>query len=149
MPLHVDLITPEKQAFSDDVDFIAAPGADGEIGILPHHAPLLARLGVGELRLRKGDEIRYFALTGGFLQVQEGSRVSVFAETAELAQEIDTERAAQAAERAKNILRKPGEPDLNLLEAEMALNRALLRLKVSRLRGGSSKTPQPSTSNLH
>jgi F-type H+-transporting ATPase subunit epsilon len=102
--IHVDLITPEKLAFSDTVEFIAAPTTLGEIGVLPHHAPLLTQLAPGELRFRKDGVTRFVAISGGFLEVQKGSRVSIFAETAEFADEIDVERARLAAERAKTQL---------------------------------------------
>lgn len=139
MNIHVDVITPEKQSFSDDVDFIAAPAAEGEVGILPHHAPLLTKLTAGVLRLKKGGSVRTFALSGGFLEVQQGSRVEVFAETAEMAEEIDSERARLAAERAKSDLKKSHLSDIQLIELEAALNRALVRMKVSQLQRGRSK----------
>jgi|ERR1044071_5861889 F-type H+-transporting ATPase subunit epsilon len=144
MTLHVDVITPEKLALSDEVDFIAAPATDGEVGILPHHTPLLTRLGVGELRLKKGEQVRFLAVSGGFMEVQTGSRVAVFAETAELAEEIDEERARQAAERAKTkIQQQRGMTDVELIEAEASLDRALLRLKLAQVRRSSSPNQPP------
>src|SRR5258706_2916782 len=141
MSLHVDVITPEKLSLSEEVDFIAAPAVDGEIGILPHHAPLLTKLGVGELRLKKGSEINHLAVSGGFLEVQLGSRVSIFAETAELSHEIDLERARLALERAQAKLKDPLHlQDLDLKEAEASLSRALLRLKVGKI---VQKRPAP------
>lgn len=132
MPIHVDLITPERQVYSDDVDFIAAPAADGEIGILPNHAPLLAQLGIGELRLKKGNNVSHIAVTGGFLEVQKGSQVSIFAETAELAEEIDLERARLAVERAKSQLKAESQTDkIDFAAAEAALSRAILRMKIA------------------
>ncbi len=145
MPIHVDVITPEKRSFSDTVDFIAAPAADGEIGILPNHAPLLTRLGVGVLRLKKGDTIKTLAISGGFMEVQAGSQVSIFAETAEFAEEIDHERARLAAERAKETLEKSTAlSDLDLTQAEMSLQRALLRLKVAKLKKHGTSPQHPS-----
>ncbi len=147
MPIKVDVITPERLAFSDVVDFIAAPGVDGEIGILPHHAPLLSRLGVGELRLKKGNETNHLAISGGFLEVQLGSHVSIFAETAELSHEIDSERARLAAERAQGQLKQGSQlKDIDLAQAEASLNRALLRLKVAKLRQGY-RGPKPEEGN--
>lgn len=134
MTLHVDVITPEKLTFSDDVDFVAAPTENGEIGILPHHAPLLTKLGIGELRLKKGNEVTFLALSGGFLEVQQGSRVEVFAETAEMADEINEERARQAAERVKAELKKPNLSDVQMVDLEAALDRAIVRLKISKTR---------------
>ena len=135
MSIHVELITPEKLAFSADVDFVAAPTPRGEIGILPRHAPLLTRLTHGELRLKKGDEIQYVAVAGGFLEVQRGSKVAIFAETAEFAGEIDVERAKQAAEKAKAVLAQSHDlTGEELAKVEAALARAVLRMKIGESR---------------
>lgn len=131
MPIDVELVTPERLVFRDQVDFIAAPSTKGEVGILPGHAPLLTQLGVGELRLKKGSEIQFIALTGGFLEVQKGSRVSIFAETAEFAGEIDIERAKQAAEKAKaKLVQAKDLTGVELAAVEAALSRALLRMNI-------------------
>jgi F-type H+-transporting ATPase subunit epsilon len=130
--IHVELITPERVAFNEDVDFIAAPTPLGEVGILSHHAPLLTKLSYGVLRLKKGTEIHFVAVTGGFLEVKQGSEVSIFAETAEFADQIDVERAKLAAERAKAKLSEP-QADLTaeeLSQVEAALSRAILRIKI-------------------
>lgn len=143
--IHVELVTPEKQVFSDDVDFIAAPTPKGEIGILPHHAPLLTQLAFGEIRLKKGDTVRHLAVSGGFLEVQHGSKVSVFAETAEFAEDIDVERAKLAVERAKSKLTGPS-ADLTgaeLAQVEASLNRAILRMKIGQSRWRKQPPAQP------
>ena len=132
--IHVELITPERLALSENVDFIAAPAAMGELGILPHHAPLLTQLTNGVLRLVSGGATRFFAVSGGFLEVQKGSRVSIFAETAEFAEDIDVERARLAAERAKQTLVDADLTGKELAGVEAALTRALLRLKVADVR---------------
>ena len=132
MSIKVELITPERLAFSEEVDSVVAPASDGEVGILPGHAPLLTKLGIGELRLRKGSDVKHVAITGGFMEVQHGSKVSVFAETAEFTEEIDVERARLAVERAKTKLQAVHDltgPELAQLEA--ALSRALIRMKVA------------------
>ncbi len=126
----VDIVTPEKLALQKQVDSIVVPAADGELGILPNHAPLLAQLQPGEIRLRVGNETQHFAISGGFVEVQR-SGVKVFAETAELAQEIDIERARQAAERAKAALHEPGRGGSDLASAEAAMRRALVRLRAA------------------
>ena len=72
MPILLEIVTPERLAYSDTVDAVVLPGAEGEMGVLPHHAPLLATLGVGELRIRKGAEEEAFAIVGGFVQVRPG-----------------------------------------------------------------------------
>lgn len=135
MSIHVELVTPERLLFREEVDFVAAPTSTGEIGILPNHAPLLSKLGMGTLRLKRGSETQYIAIAGGFLEVQSGSRVSIFAETAEFAGEIDVERAKQAAERAKKQLSQPADLTAEeLARVEAALTRALLRLNVAQYR---------------
>ena len=128
-----------KPAASDEVDFIAAPAYDGEIGILPGHTPLLTRLGTGTLRLKKGDEMSLLAVAGGFLEVSEGNHVSIYAGTAEQAQEINVERARLAEERARNQLasaKRLTEEELAQVMASLA--RAQVRLKVANLRKGHS-----------
>src|SRR3990170_598483 len=84
MPIHLDIVTPERLVYSDEVDEVVAPGSQGELGILPHHAPLLTTLGLGELRIRKGGTEESFAIIGGFLQVRP-DRAVVMAEPADLA----------------------------------------------------------------
>ena len=84
MPLRLEIVTPEKLAYEDDVDMVLVPGIDGEMGILPHHTPLVSLLGVGELTIRKGGSEETFAIAGGFLQVRP-DKVVVMAETADLA----------------------------------------------------------------
>ena len=132
--IHVELITPERVVFRDEVDFVVAPSAMGEVGILPHHAPLLAQLAPGEVRLKKAGETQHLAVTGGFLEVQHGSRVSIFAETAEYAHEIDVERARQAAERAKAQIIEADLTGQELAAVEAALTRARLRIRVADIR---------------
>ena len=103
MPLHLEIVTPERLAYSDDVDSVQLPGSEGELGILPHHAPLLATLGAGELRIRKGGQEESFAVFGGFVQVRP-DKVIVMAETADLASEIDLETAREARREAERAL---------------------------------------------
>ena len=81
MPLQLEIVTPERQAYSDTVDAVYCPGTEGEFGVLPHHAPLLSTLGVGELRIQKGGEVEFFAIAGGFVQVRP-DKVVVMAELA-------------------------------------------------------------------
>ena len=103
MPLHLEIVTPERRAFEGDVDEVIVPGSEGELGILPHHAPLISLLGQGVLRYKQGAKSEEFAIFGGFLQVRP-DRVVVMAETADLASEIDVERA----ERARAAARRGG-----------------------------------------
>ena len=103
MPLLLEIVTPERQLFADEVDSVVCPGVEGELGVLPHHAPLLTTLGVGELRIRRHGEEEYFAIAGGFLQVRP-DKVVVMAETADIASEIDLELAMEARREAERAL---------------------------------------------
>lgn len=123
----VDILTPERRVLEAQADSVVIPAHDGELGILADHAPLVAQLQPGEIRMRNGERTDYFAISGGFVEVQD-NHVSIMAETAEMAHDIDLERARQAAERAKAAMRAPG-PELDLAQTEMALRRALARLR--------------------
>ena len=103
MPLQLEIVTPERLPSRTTSTPCVCPGIEGELGILPHHAPLLTTLGVGELRIRKGGDEEYFAIAGGFLQVRP-DKVVVMAETADLASEIDLEKAQEARREAERAL---------------------------------------------
>ena len=133
MPLQLEIVTPERLAYSDTVDAVICPGADGELGILPHHAPLLSTLGLGELRIRKGGQEESFAIAGGFLQVRP-DKVVVMAETADLASEIDLERAQEAKREAERALETGYHESADLAAARAALQHALLRIRVAERR---------------
>lgn len=130
--LTLRVVTPEKVALEESgVDSVVLPAFEGEYGVLPSHAPAMLQLGAGLLRVRRGDETTPLAVSSGFAEVRDDV-VSVFAETAESETEIDEERAKQALEKAKAEKHRPsGSIDLN--EAEAAIKRALVRLKVAQL----------------
>ena len=98
--MRLEIVTAERVIYSEDVSVLVAPGADGELGILPRHAPLLTTLVPGEIRVTKGGEETYMVVSGGFLEVI-GNRVTILADTAEQADEIDIERAEAALNRAQ------------------------------------------------
>jgi F-type H+-transporting ATPase subunit epsilon len=133
MPLQLDIVTPERLAYSDQVDEVIAPGSQGELGILPHHAPLLTTLGLGELRIKKGGAEESFAIVGGFLQVRP-DRVVVMAETADMSSEIDLERAEAARREAEKTLEAGYVEPADLAIARAALQRALLHIRVAERR---------------
>jgi F-type H+-transporting ATPase subunit epsilon len=134
MPLLLEIVTPERLAYSDTVDSVQLPGVEGELGVLPHHAPLVSMLGVGELRIRKGGAEESFAIAGGFLQVRP-DRVVVMAETADMASEIDLERAQEARREAERVLEGAAQTDaVDLSAARAALQTALLRIRVAERR---------------
>ncbi len=131
-PIRLDIVTAERLVYSEDVDIIVAPGIEGELGILPHHAPLMTTLQPGELRMRKGGEEFSLAISGGFLEVRP-DRVIVLADAAERCEEIDIARAEAAKRRAQERLSSRA-TGVDLNRAEAALRRSLVRLKVSERR---------------
>jgi F-type H+-transporting ATPase subunit epsilon len=145
MPLKVDVVTAERNVYSGEgVDEVIVPGAEGELAILPLHAPLLTMIKPGVMRLVKGNEEDVVALTGGFLEVRD-NRVTILADAAERAEEIDVlkvEEARRAAERALQEKRS----EVEIAEAAAELQRALLRLRAAerrRKRPGSRPGPPP------
>jgi F-type H+-transporting ATPase subunit epsilon len=133
MPILLEIVTPERLAYSEEVDSVVLPGGEGELGILPHHAPLVSTLGIGELKIRRGGEEELFAIAGGFLQVRP-DKVVVMAETADMASEIDLEKAQQARAEAEKALEAGFEEGADLAAARAALQQALLRIRVGERR---------------
>jgi F-type H+-transporting ATPase subunit epsilon len=130
--LRVDIVTAERLVFSDDVNMVIAPGIEGQLGILPHHAPLMTMLQPGELIIKKNGEEIFMAVSGGFLEVRP-DRVIILADTAERSEEINAARAEEAKRRAEEQLRtRP--PDMDIAQTEAALRRSLVRLKVAERR---------------
>lgn len=133
MPLQLEIVTPEKLAYQDEVDSVVLPGSEGELGVLPHHAPLVSTLGAGELRLRKGGTEESFAIVGGFLQVLP-DKVVVMAETADMASEIDLEKAQEARRKAEQALEGGFVEGADLAAARASLQSALIRIRVAERR---------------
>ncbi|GAV24195.1 ATP synthase F0F1 subunit epsilon [Carboxydothermus islandicus] len=127
--IKLEVVTPERVVANEYVEFVVAPGVEGEIGILPFHAPLITSLDIGILRYTVEGRTEKIALTGGFLEVK-GNKVVVLANAAERGEEIDVERAQRALERARERLTKRT-PDIDVLRAELAMRRALNRLKAA------------------
>ncbi len=146
-PMLLEIITAERQVYSDQVDAVVAPGIEGQLGILPHHAPLMTVLQPGELLLRKDGEETYLVVTGGFMEVL-GNKVTILADAAERSEEIDEGRAQAAVERAQEQIRNR-ESNAQLEEALRSLRRAQVRVGVSRRRrrpGAPRGLDQPSAS---
>jgi F-type H+-transporting ATPase subunit epsilon len=131
--LLLEIVTPERLAYSEEVDSVVCPGVEGELGVLPHHAPLLTTLGLGELRIRRGGEEEFFAIAGGFLQVRP-DKVVVMAETADMAAEIDVEKAEEARREAERALAEGFEEPADLARARASLQRALIQIRVAERR---------------
>jgi F-type H+-transporting ATPase subunit epsilon len=129
MPLKIDIVTAERIVYSADVDEVVAPGVQGQLGILPHHAPLMTILQAGELVVKKGGKEDILAISGGFLEVRP-DHVIILADQAERAEEIDAARAEEARKRAEARL-KERTSDVDAARAEAALRRAMVRLSVA------------------
>lgn len=127
--LKFEIVTAERVVYSDDVDIVVAPGIEGQLGILPGHAPLMTMLQPGEMLVRKGGEEVAMFVSGGFLEVI-ANRVTVLADVAERAEEIDVERAETARCRAEDRM-KTCSSEMDLTLAEAALRRSLMRLRVA------------------
>jgi len=128
--MRLDVVTPESVICSCEVDAVIAPGVEGQLGILPHHAPLITTLQPGELRVRKGEEETCIAIYGGFLEVRP-DRVIILADAAERAEEIDVARAEKAKRRAEQQMTSRVLSEVDRAQAEAALRRSLVQLKVA------------------
>jgi F-type H+-transporting ATPase subunit epsilon len=131
-PIRLDIVTAERVVYSEEVDIVVAPGVQGQLGVLPHHTPLMTTLEPGELKVRKGGEEYSLVISGGFLEVRP-DRIIILADAAERAEEIDIARAEAAKQRAQQRLTHPT-PEVDLAQAEAALRRSLARLKVAEKR---------------
>ncbi len=125
MPLRMNIMTPQRRVYSEDVDMVIAPGIDGQLGILPHHAPMLTALTCGELRVKRGDEEESFVIGGGFLEVHPGW-VTVLA--------YAPGRAGAGRRQTAEQLRARTRENVDFARAEAVLRRAMMRVKVAKLR---------------
>lgn len=130
--LKLEIVTAERQTYSGEVTAVIAPGAEGQLGILPHHAPLMTMLQPGELIIKKDQDETYLYISGGFLEVRP-DKVIVLADACEHCDEIDIDRAEAAKTRAEERL-KSQTPGVDHARAQAALLRSLTRLKVAEKR---------------
>lgn len=135
MSIKVEIVTQERVLFEGEADMVIVPGSEGEMGILPHHTPLLSTLSLGQLRLKTAEGELYFAISGGVVEVQP-DRVTVLADIAERSDEIDIARAQAARDRAAEALREGAVDPRTAAALDAALKRAEVRLKVARQRSG-------------
>lgn len=129
MPIRCELISQDRIVFQGDVDIVILPGSAGELGILPHHAPLLTTLDYGIIKVRQGEREQVFAVAGGLAEVLPDI-VTILADAAENADEIDVVRAEAAKKRAETALASVALQEPDKLFAEAALRRSKLRLDV-------------------
>jgi F-type H+-transporting ATPase subunit epsilon len=129
--LHLEVVTPARVVLEKDVDIVVAPGSEGEFGVLPGHVSFLSGVVPGELRYTAGLEKEALAVSTGFAEVFR-NRVSILVDAAERASEIDADRAKKAMDRARERLsRDRSAKDIDFARAEIALRRAVARLKVA------------------
>ncbi len=136
--MKMDIITAERTVFSADIELVLAPGVEGELGILPHHAGLMTILKPGELMIRKDGIETFFAISGGFMEVLD-NKVTVLADAAENSEEINEERATLAMEKAQALIANK-DSDLDLERALQQVRRAQVRLDVARKRRMRNRT---------
>ncbi len=126
------IVTPERVVFEDEVEQVTMMTRDGEITILPHHIPLVAILQAGELRYKKNGEEKFIAVSGGFAEMRADSALTVLADTAEHAHEIDMSRAEAAKIKAGKLMREVrNKEDVDFISIQANLERALNRVKVA------------------
>jgi len=141
MPIRCEIVSQDRTVFEEDVDIVVLPGTDGEMGILPHHAPLLTTLKYGLIKVRVKDQEQVFTVAGGVAEIQPDI-VTVLADAAENVAEIDEERAEAAKRRAEEMLEKGVPVDTDAyLAIEAALRRSNLRLEAARRYKGAKRRP--------
>lgn len=130
----LEIVTPDRLVLSEEVDEVTAPGSEGEFGVLPGHTPFLATLKVGELTYRKGKEVHHMAVSWGYAEVTP-KKVTILAEAAEVAAEIDIERAKAAMEKAEKELKKLSKEDKDYLIEAARLEKSIIRIQVAERAG--------------
>ena len=139
--LQVELVTAEGRVLSEEADCVRAPGLAGELGVLPHHIPLMTPLRPGEVLVRNGEREEFLFVAGGFLEVLP-DKVVILADAAERADDIDEARAEEARHRAQQFLDQRS-ADADSAEAAAALERAMFRLRIAELRKRSRHAGRP------
>lgn len=141
MPIKVEIVTQERTVFAGDVDAVNLPGSEGRLGVLPNHSSLLTTLSYGEVIVRKGGQEDYYAVGGGFAEVQP-EKVIVLADSAERSDEIDLERAQEARGRAEQMMEDgvPEDPE-RYAQIQASLQRAQIRINVAQRRRRTSALP--------
>jgi F-type H+-transporting ATPase subunit epsilon len=128
--IQLDIVTPERVVYSEDVEMVVVPAIDGDLGVLPKHAPLITGLEIGKIRIKDQKEEIEVATSGGFMEVKP-DHINILADTAEFPGEIDMERAEEARKRAKERLEQQSQK-VNEIRAENALKRAINRIRLAK-----------------
>jgi F-type H+-transporting ATPase subunit epsilon len=127
--LKLEIVSPERRAYADEVDMVVVPAIDGQLGILPHHTQLLSALGIGELRIKKGGTETLMFISGGFVEVRP-DRVIIMADLAEHSDEIDEAKAVAARKHAEEQLGEVRDP-IDIARVRAALQTALMRERIA------------------
>ena len=147
MPIRCEIVSQDRTVFEGDVDIVTLPGMDGEMGILPRHAPLLTTLKFGLIKVRAKGQEQVFTVAGGVAEVQPDI-VTILADAAENVEKIDVERAEAAKRRAEEILKQGPPADTDAyLAIEAALRRSNLRLEAVRRHRGARRPPYQEDNN--
>lgn len=126
----LEIVTPERALIKEWVDEVTAPGTEGEFGVLPGHTPFLTTLKIGEISYKKDNATKYIAVSWGYAEIGP-SQVTILAEAAEIAEEIDTKRAEEARARALAILAKKDAEESQFKLAEATLEKSMVRMQVA------------------
>ena len=127
----LEILSPEGQIFNDAIDEVILPTLQGEIAILPHHAPIFTKLSEGEIVIKKEGKEHYIAITGGFLEVNN-NKVHVLADYAVRSEKIEIKRAEEAKKRAEELMKQKGKiSEMDFARAEKDLQKSILELKIS------------------
>jgi len=126
----VSIVTPDGQVFDGEAEMVIAKAQSGELGILPGHVAMVAPLAIGSVRIKNKNETEYVAVSGGFLEVQP-KKVTILAQSAERAEDIDVDRALRAKQRAEERLKQAKQEHIDFKRAELALKRAINRIEVA------------------
>jgi len=129
MPLQLEIVSPERRAYADEVDMVIVPGIDGQLGILPRHTRLISALGIGELRIKKAGTEQVLLISGGFVEVRP-DKVIVMADLAEHSDEIDEAKAIEARKKAEAELDEVHDP-MDMTRVRAALQTALMRERIA------------------
>ena len=134
MPFRCEIVTQERVVFSDNVDYVSLPGTEGVMGVLPNHSAMLTALAFGEVMVRRQGKEEFFAVGGGFAEIQP-DHITVLADSAEQAEEIDIERAQKARQQAEQMMKEgvPTDP-VRYQQIQVALQKAQIRMDVARKR---------------
>lgn len=126
----LEVVTPERKVYAQDVNMIVVKGVNGELGILPNHIPLVSPLKIAPIAVKIGNKTEYIAVNGGFMEVRK-DKVVILAESAEMPATIDVDRARAAKERAEKRLAEAKKDEIDFRRAELALQRAMNRIDTS------------------